>query len=150
MSSPPSLVWFLLLDSVSGEPYKGVSASKVSTEASADIDDFRDAVKAKYSNKLSSFDGPELLVYNNKSIFDKRNANVDEGKEEPLEEDSFINCHGASKKEALIITIPPSAGNKEERARKKARPLATFEVERISSIAHTSDIDAANIENPIV
>jgi hypothetical protein len=48
MSSPPSpLVWFLLLDSATGEPYKETSADKVSVSSSADVADFRDAVKKK-------------------------------------------------------------------------------------------------------
>ena len=69
MSSPSSLVWFLLLNSATGEPYKGTSASKVSVSSSADLDDFRDAVKAKHSNKLSTFDDADLLVYKNKAAF---------------------------------------------------------------------------------
>ena len=86
MSSPPSpLVWFLLLDAATGEPYKGTSADYVSLPSTAVIAQFRDAVKTKYSNKLSSVDAGELLVYKNRVAFDKRNAAVDEGKEEPLD-----------------------------------------------------------------
>jgi hypothetical protein len=36
----------------------------------------------------------------------KRNAAVDEGMEEPLEEDSVIDGHGKSKKEALVVVVP--------------------------------------------
>ena len=104
MSSFP-LVWFLILDST-GEPYKGTTASKVSVSSSADVDDFRKAVKAENSNKLSTFDAADLLVYKNKAAFDKRNAQ--EGKQEPLEEDSFINGLGTSKKEALVVFVPLS------------------------------------------
>lgn len=71
MSSP--LVWFLLVDSATGQPYKGTTADKVAVSSTADVADFRDAVKAKYSNKLSSVDAGELLVYENKTAFDKRN-----------------------------------------------------------------------------
>jgi hypothetical protein len=103
MSSPPSLVWFLLLDSTTGKPYSDTSASSVlrSSLAIPVIDQLRDAVLLKYPNKLSSVDAPELLVYKNKSAF------VD-GKEDPLEEDSFISGLGASKKEALIVVVPSS------------------------------------------
>ena len=71
--SPSPLVWFLLLDSATGLPYKGTSATKVSLPPTAVIAQFRDAVKAKHSNKLSSFDAADLLVYKNKAAFDKRN-----------------------------------------------------------------------------
>ena len=71
MSSP--LVWFLLVDSATGQPYKGTTADIVSLPPGYVIAQFRDAVKAKYSNKLSSVDAGELLVYENKTAFDKRN-----------------------------------------------------------------------------
>ena len=113
MSSPSPLVWFLLLDSATGQLYKGTSASSVlcSSLAVPVVDQFRDSVKAKHSNKLSSVDAADLLVYKNKAAFDKRNAAVDEGKEEPLEEDSLIDGFGTSKKEALIVVVPLSAGS---------------------------------------
>jgi hypothetical protein len=53
--STPSLVWFLLLDAATGEPYKGTTADKVALSSTADVADFRDAVKTKHSNKLSSY-----------------------------------------------------------------------------------------------
>ena len=40
MLSPPTpLVWFLLLDSATGLPYKGTNADKVSVSSSADMVD---------------------------------------------------------------------------------------------------------------
>ncbi len=111
MSSPPSpLVWFLLLDSATGQPYKGSTADKVSVSSSADVADFRDAVKAKYDQPTYLKDIPSgaLLVYKNKTAFGKRNAAVDEGKEEPLEEDSLVDGLGTSKKEALVVVVPSS------------------------------------------
>ena len=75
MSSPPSppppLVWFLLLDSATGEPYKATSAAKVSVSTSADVDDFRDAVQLKYDkpNYLKDIPSSALLVYKNKAAF---------------------------------------------------------------------------------
>ena len=68
------LVWFKLVDSVTGEAYKRVTADKVRLPSSADVADLRDAVKVKYNNKLSSVDAGELIVYKNKAAFDKRNA----------------------------------------------------------------------------
>ena len=114
MSSPPSpLVWFLLLDSATGLPYKGTSADYVSLPPGSVIAQFRDAVKAKYDqpNYLKDIPSGTLFVYKNKAAFDKRNATADDGKEEPVEEDSFINGLGASKKEALIVVVPSSVEN---------------------------------------
>ena len=105
MTSP---VWFQLLDAASGLPFNGTSADKVKVDASADVADFRKAVKSEFSNKLSSIDAGDLLIYKNKAAFNKRNAAVDDGKEEPLEEDSLIDGFGTSKKEALIVLMPSS------------------------------------------
>ena len=106
MSSSP-LVWFQLLDSATGEPYKKTSADKVSVSCSADVADFRDAVKKKDRDDgdaavLTPFKSSQLLVYKNKAAF------VD-GKED--EEDSLIDGLGRSKKEALIVVVPSSAEN---------------------------------------
>ena len=69
-----------------------------------DAADFRVAVKIKNSNKLSSFDAADLIVYAHKAAFDKRNAV--KYKIEPLEEDSLVSDLGNSKKEALIVVVP--------------------------------------------
>jgi len=109
MSSPPyPLVWFLLLDSATGEPYKKTTADKVAVASSADVADFRDAVKAKYSNKLSSVDAGELLVYKNKAAFEKRNAAAGEGREEPLKSSRSLDGLGTTEEEALIVVVPSS------------------------------------------
>ncbi|KAI3641438.1 hypothetical protein MIR68_000568 [Amoeboaphelidium protococcarum] len=111
MSSTSPLIWFLLLDSATGEPYKGTRASCVYLPPGSCIAQFGDAVKAKHSNKLSSVDAANLLVQKNKAAFDKRNASVEDGKEMPLEEDSLVDGLGKSKKEALIVAVPSSAGS---------------------------------------
>jgi hypothetical protein len=99
MSSPPSpLVWFLLLDAATGNPYKGTSADKVAVSSSADVADFRKAVKAENSTILTDFVSSQLFVYKNSTAF--------LGKEEPLEEDSLVGDLGKSKKEALIVVVP--------------------------------------------
>jgi hypothetical protein len=100
-----SLVWFQLLDSVTGLPYKGTSADFVSPAPGSVIAQFRDAVHLKNSSILTGLSSSQLLVYKNKAAFDKRNAAVKDGKEESLEEDSFINGLGASKKEALVVVV---------------------------------------------
>ena len=109
LTPPPSLfIWFLLFDSVTGEPYKGTTAEKVCVSTSADVADFRDAVQLKYDkpNYLKEIPSGALLVYKNKTAFEKRNAAVDEGKEAPLKEDSPIDGLGLSKKDALIVVVP--------------------------------------------
>jgi hypothetical protein len=71
------LIWFQLVDS-SGRPYKGTSADKVKLDSSADIADFKKAVKAKYDQPgfLKDISSGVLLVYRDKDAFDKRNASV--------------------------------------------------------------------------
>ncbi len=79
MSSQAPLIWFMLTDSATGKPYKGTTVSSVlrSSLVVPVVDQFRDAVKAKYSNKLSSVDAADLLVYKNKAAFDKRNLEIE-------------------------------------------------------------------------
>ncbi len=113
MSSPSPLVWFQLLDTATGLLYKGTSADYVSLPPGSVIAQFRDAVKKKDKDDgdaavLTPFKSSQLLVYKNKAAFDKRNAAVDDGKTEPLEEDSLINGLGSSKKEALVVAAQPS------------------------------------------
>ena len=71
------LIWFHLYDSANGLPYKKTTATKVSVPIGSDIDQFRKAVKAECSNKLSSIDAGDLLVFQNKQSFDKRDAAVE-------------------------------------------------------------------------
>jgi hypothetical protein len=42
------LIWFQLIDLITGKPYKKTRADKVSVFSYAHVVDFRDAVKAKY------------------------------------------------------------------------------------------------------
>jgi hypothetical protein len=112
MSSPSLLIWFLLFDFATGQPYKGTTADKVSISYSADVADFRDTVKAKHSNKLSTFDAADLLVYKNKAAFDKRNAAVSDGKEESLDPTESIELLG-SKEEMLIVAVPSTTSSPE-------------------------------------
>ncbi len=102
----PPRIWFALIDSVKGLSYKGTTADYVSLPPGSVIADFRDAVKAKHSNKLSSFDAADLLVYLNKAAFV-------EGKEAPLEEDTLVDSLGKSKKESLVVVVPSSTSSPE-------------------------------------
>ena len=108
-SHPPSpLVWFLLLDSETGEPYKNSSASSIERHLITPpvIDQFRDAVRSKNPNKLASVDASDLLVYKNKAAFDSRSAAENEGKVDPL--DPTQSVHGlGSKEDMLVVADPP-------------------------------------------
>ena len=101
-SSP--LVWFRLLDTTTGQYYKGTTADKVAVSSTADVADFRDAVKAKYDkpNYLKDIPSGALLVYKNKDAFDKRNY-ANQEKEDSLKEVALLDGLGKSTKEALIV-----------------------------------------------
>jgi hypothetical protein len=79
ISTSHPLIWFHLYDYETGKPYKDTSVSSVlrSSLAVPVIDQFRKAVKAECSNKLSSIDANDLLVFQNKQSFDKRDAAVE-------------------------------------------------------------------------
>ena len=111
MPPPSPLIWFLLMDSATGELYKGTSADYVlrSSLVVPVIAQFRDAVKTKYSNKLSSVDPGELLVYKNKTAFEKRNATVDQDKEEPLKSSRSLDGLGTTEEEAIIVVVPAAS-----------------------------------------
>ena len=110
-SSSSPLVWFLLLESATGLPYKNISASSVlrSSLAVPVVDQFRDAVQLKYDkpNYLKDIPSGALLVYKNKAAFDKRNVAVDEGKAEPLDPTDSLGLLG-SKEDMLVIAVPSS------------------------------------------
>jgi hypothetical protein len=92
-ASAPLLVWFQLLDSDVGQPYKGTSVSSIlrSSLAVPMVDQFRKAVKAEFDqpNYLKDLPSSMLKVYKNKASFDKRTAGI--GKEEPLNSDMQQN-----------------------------------------------------------
>jgi hypothetical protein len=99
--SSSSLIWFQLYDSSTGEPYKRTSASKIYVSSSADVDDFRDAVKAKYEQPTYLKDIPagSLFVYKNKSAFVG-------GNEESLKPSCLLDGFGITEEDALIVVVP--------------------------------------------
>jgi hypothetical protein len=92
----------MLVDS-NGVPEKGTTVSSIlrSSLVAPVIDQFRKAVKAKYSNRLSSVDAGKLIVFKNKNAFV-------EGKEGPLKSSSFLDSHGKTEKEEdmLVVVVP--------------------------------------------
>jgi len=107
-SRPPALTWFVLVDSDTGEAYRGASASAVSLSCGSVVAQFRDAVKVKHSNKLVSIDAADLLVYKNREAFDKRNDPNENEKQEPLRSSHCINNGlGDTEEDTLIVVVPP-------------------------------------------
>jgi hypothetical protein len=97
-SSAPTFIWFQLIGS-DGQPYKGTSATKVYFNSPPDVDQFRDAVKAKYNDShLKGVASSNLKVYENKSVF--------LGKEEPLKSSVSLDGVGKTEEEALIVIVP--------------------------------------------
>jgi hypothetical protein len=107
MSSPSPLIWFQLLDSATGEPYKKTSADYVSLPPGSVIAQFRKAVHLENSSILTGITSSQLTVYRNKAAFEKRNAAIDEGKEEPLQPTESIGLLG-SKEDMLVVVVPSS------------------------------------------
>ncbi len=117
VSTPPSsLAWFLLLDAATGLPYKDTSVSSVlrSSLVVPVVDQFRKVVKSEYDqpNYLKDIPSGALLVYKNKAAFDKRNAAVDEGKEEPLDPTESLGLLG-SKEDMLVVAVPSPTSSPE-------------------------------------
>jgi hypothetical protein len=113
MSSSP--VWFLLLDSATGQPYKGTTADFVSLASSAFIAQFRDAVIEKFdkqkSSVLTGFASSQLIVYKNKAAFGKRNdPNDPDGK--PLDPTQSLGLLG-SQEDMLVVVVPSSTSSPE-------------------------------------
>ena len=101
-----SPIWFLLYDSMTGLPYMGTTAASVSLPPGSVVDQFRDAVKVKDSDILTGVVSSQLLVYKNKLSFDKRNAVIEEEKEEPLASSHPLNGLGETEKDALAVLVP--------------------------------------------
>ena len=106
-SHPPSpLVWFLLLDSETGEPYKNTTTDYVLHPPGAVVAEFRKLVHRENSAILPGIAPSQLLVYKNKAAFDSRSAAENERKVDPL--DPTQSVHGlGSKEDMLVVTVPP-------------------------------------------
>ena len=97
-------IWYQLIDSSTGEPYKATSADYVLSPSSDVVDQLKKAVKKNNPNKLSYVDASDLIVYASESAFKKRNSV--EGKEQPLKSSSSLSSLGESENEALIVVVP--------------------------------------------
>ena len=85
--SSQQLVWFQLVDST-GSPFKGTSISSVlrTSFVAPVVDQFRDAVKAKFDQPgyLKNFPSAALIVYENK----------DKEKKYPLKPSRILDHNG--------------------------------------------------------
>ncbi|KAL7476557.1 hypothetical protein ACHAW6_002413 [Cyclotella cf. meneghiniana] len=97
--------WFLLVDSATGQPYKGTTVDFVSLPPGAVVTVFRDAVHVENASILTSIAPSQLFVYTNKAAFEKRNNDEDDGKEQPLKPSRNLNGLGESEEEALIVVV---------------------------------------------
>ncbi|KAL3779742.1 hypothetical protein HJC23_001993 [Cyclotella cryptica] len=105
----PRLIWFLLVDSETGEPYKNCTASSIeqSLLTFPVVAQFKKLVHRKISCILTGVAPCQLVVYKNQAAFDRRNNADDEGKEQPLKASRSLDDLGESEEEALIIVVPP-------------------------------------------
>jgi len=129
------LIWFLLVDSA-GQPYKSATVSAVSLPADSVVDQFRDAVKAKYdqASYLKDLPSSALQVYCKNQFYDAKN-NREEA--QSLEEDSSISDRGKSKKEALIVVVPDVIQSFED----QSLYFKPCEIPFFKSICSASEID---------
>jgi hypothetical protein len=109
---PQPLIRFQLVEMATGEPYQNSSCSSVlrSSLVVPVVDQFRDAVKLKCSNKLASVDAGDLVVYKNKAAFDKRKTMLDDEKEEPLKASCVLDGLGKTDEdEDMLVVVVPSS-----------------------------------------
>jgi len=103
-----------LLDSTTGQPYKGTSAEAVALPPGTVVAQFRKFAQLEHSNKLISFDAADLLVYKNKAAFNRRSSNAEDddhdGHAELQPLDPTQSVHGlGSKEDMLVVVVPPSS-----------------------------------------
>jgi hypothetical protein len=99
------LIWFVLLDSSTIDQNPSVSSILRSNIIVPVVDQFRDAVKAKYSESLLKGIAPsELVVYRNRAAII--------GREAALKSSDSIDDLGKSEQDALIVIIEEARSRK--------------------------------------
>jgi hypothetical protein len=107
-NKPQRLIWFrLLINSTSGQPYRGTTASSVMLPSDFNVDQFRKTVKAEYNQPgyLKDIPAGAVLVYKNSAAFTR--------KEHPLNSSTILNDFGTTEDEALIVLVPTSSSSNE-------------------------------------
>ncbi len=101
------MLWFQLVDSA-GQPHQAATATSVSLPQGCTVDQFRDAVKAKFADSLlSGIASSDLLVYGRRSAFDGRAA--DGGGQPPLRASQALKRLGARVGDAVVVVVPATA-----------------------------------------
>ena len=115
MSHPP-LIWFVLADDATEESYQFATPTSVlrCSLVVPVVDQFRKAVKALHSNRLSSVDPSDLLVYSNVSAYERRNVPSPDRRGEPLHPTQDLGSLG-SEQEFLVVVVPESVSSRAKR-----------------------------------
>jgi len=113
MASP--LVYYVLLDSVTGEPYKGASPTSIlrSSVVVPVIDQFRKAVLQENSSILTGITPSQLVVYKNKHSFENRNGAAGDENEKPLKASYRLDGLGETDEDdkILVVVVPQLTQN---------------------------------------
>jgi hypothetical protein len=130
MSSPslePLKLVFLFSDP-QGDPYKDSSFGIVTLPPKSNVCDFREAIKVKNPNQLSSVDPSQLKVYKNKAAFDR--------KDEPLKLLSVLdNSFGTDEENALIVVVPSKGLRGSRRSRIKTLSVEATNQKFLNAVA---------------
>ncbi len=103
-SGAPQVLWLQLVDSA-GQPHQGATVTSVSLPQGSMVDQFRDAVKAKFADSLLSGIASSVLpVYGSRSAFDGRGA--DGGGQPPLRASQAVEGLGAREDDAVVVVVP--------------------------------------------
>ena len=95
------LIWFQLMDAVTGQPFKDTIPYWVSLAPSANVLEFLEEVKdedKKDGTLLTGIAATQLRAYKNKASFDKRNAAVRMEKKSPSKKTRLSMALGCPKK----------------------------------------------------
>ena len=112
-SSP--LVWFLLVDSSTGGPYKDTSVSSVlrSSLVVPVVDQFRKAVKAEFADShLKGIAPSDLMVFKNKASFDNRSGAGNSGEQEALDPPESLGLLGSQHDVLVVVVVPPPTSSR--------------------------------------
>lgn len=118
MTSSCHPVWFLLVDSVDGRPYRGTSADAAMLSNNTLVFQFREAVKERNPNILSCTDASQLVIYRDKDAFKRRRQSGTFLEGDVLSPTQPIGDFGSADC-MLVVAVPPiSTLDKSEPSRK--------------------------------
>jgi hypothetical protein len=106
MTSSCHPVWFLLVDSVDGRPYRGTSADAAMLSNNTLVFQFREAVKERNPNILSCTDASQLVIYRDKDAFKRRRQSGTFLEGDVLSPTQPIGDFGSADC-MLVVAVPP-------------------------------------------